>query len=39
VVVDIPEGSADKVAHSIKLGATKAGAAPVADAHAHDAHK
>jgi hypothetical protein len=39
VVVDIPEGNAAKVAHSIKLGATKAGTAPVADAHAHDTHK
>ena len=27
VVVDVPEGSKTKVAHSIKVGATKAGAA------------
>lgn len=34
VVVDIPEGSKTKVAHSIKLGT-----APAAGAHAHDTHK
>jgi hypothetical protein len=34
VVVDIPEGSKTKVAHSIKLGT-----APAAAAHAHDTHK
>ena len=35
VVIDIPEGSTDKVAHSVKIGAAGA-----ADAHAgHDAHK
>ena len=34
VVVDIPEGSKDKIAHSVKIGAA---AAP--DAHAHDGHK
>lgn len=32
VVVDIPEGSKDKIAHSVKIGA----AAPAAQ---HDAHK
>ncbi|HEX4134480.1 MAG TPA: hypothetical protein VHY84_07725 [Bryobacteraceae bacterium] len=31
VVVDIPEGSKDKIAHSVKIGAT-------APAHDHDAH-
>jgi hypothetical protein len=30
VVVDIPEGSKDRIAHSVKIGATAAG---------HDAHK
>jgi hypothetical protein len=34
VVVDIPEGSKTKIAHSIKLGT-----APAAAAHAHDTHK
>jgi len=34
VVVDVPEDSKTKVAHSIKLGA-----APAADSHAHDSHK
>ncbi len=33
VVVDIPEGSKDRVAHSVKVGV----AAPAA--HAHEAHK
>lgn len=36
VVVDVPEETKEKVAHSIKIGA----AAPVAaQAHEHDAHK
>jgi hypothetical protein len=34
VVVDIPEGSKDKVAHSVKVGVAHAAAAP----HTHDAH-
>jgi hypothetical protein len=34
VVVDIPEGSKDKIAHSVKIGAASA-----TDPHAHDAHK
>jgi hypothetical protein len=34
VVVDVPEGSKDKVAHSVKLRISGA-----ADSHAHDAHK
>lgn len=34
VVVDIPEGSKDKIAHSVKIGATAAAAE-----HAHDSHK
>jgi hypothetical protein len=33
VVVDVPEGSKDKIAHSVKIGA--AAAAPTG----HDAHK
>ena len=36
VVVDIPEGSKDKVAHSVKIGSAVAGAP---DHHEHDAHK
>lgn len=32
VVVDIPEGSKDKVAHSVKVGVV------TADQHTHDAH-
>jgi len=35
VVVDIPEGSKDKVAHSVKVGA----ASKVEDHHEHDTHK
>jgi len=35
VVVDIPEGSKDKLAHSVKIGAS----GKTTDAHAHDAHK
>jgi hypothetical protein len=34
VVVDIPEGSKDKIAHSVKIGA-----AGTTDQHAHDVHK
>ena len=34
VVVDIPEGSKDKVAHSVKIGVAKS-----TDSHAHDSHK
>ena len=34
VVVDIPEGSKDKIAHSIKVGVSKA-----TDAHAQESHK
>ena len=34
VVVDVPEGSKDKIAHSVKIGA-----AGHADQHAHDVHK
>jgi hypothetical protein len=34
VVVDIPEGSKDKLAHSVKIGA-----AGTTDPHGHDAHK
>jgi hypothetical protein len=34
VVVDVPEGSKDKIAHSVKIGA-----ASPADQHAHDVHK
>jgi len=34
VVVDIPEGSKDKIAHSVKIGVTKA-----ADSHAEGTHK
>ena len=34
VVVDIAEGSKDKVAHSVKVGVAHAAAVP----HAHDAH-
>lgn len=36
VVVDIPEGSKDKLAHSVKIGVA---AAAAADHHDHDAHK
>ena len=40
VVVDIPEDSKTKVAHSIKIGvAAKQAKAPAADAHDHDGHK
>jgi len=35
VVVDIPEGSKDKIAHSVKIGVTAA----AAEHHDHDAHK
>ena len=35
VVVDIPEGSKDKLAHSVKIGAGN----KTTDAHAHDSHK
>jgi hypothetical protein len=35
VVFDIPEGSKDKIAHSVKMGVT----AKAADPHEHDAHK
>lgn len=35
VVVDIPEGSKDNLAHSVKIGAAVA----AADAHGHDAHE
>lgn len=38
VVVDIPEGSKTKLAHSVKIG-TAAKAATTPDAHDHDAHK
>ena len=34
VVVDIPEGSKDKIAHSVKVGVSKA-----TDAHAQESHK
>jgi hypothetical protein len=34
IVVDVPEGSKDKIAHSVKIGVSKA-----TDSHAHDAHK
>lgn len=34
VVVDIPEGSKDKVAHAVKIGT----AAKATDQHAHDSH-
>lgn len=34
VVVDIPEGSKDNLAHSVKIGA----AAKTVDSHAHDSH-
>jgi hypothetical protein len=34
VVVDIPEGNKDKIAHSVKIGISKA-----ADAHEHELHK
>ena len=33
VVVDVPEGSKDKIAHSVKIGA-----AASSEPHAHDAH-
>ena len=36
VVVDIPEGNKDKLAHSVKIGVATAAAA---DHHDHDAHK
>ena len=39
VVVDIPEGSKDMLAHSVKIGAAAAGAKGATDSHAHDAHK
>jgi hypothetical protein len=35
VIVDIPEGSKDKVAHSVKIGA----ASKTEDHHEHDTHK
>lgn len=38
VVVDIPEGGKDKLAHSVKIGVTAA-AADHHDDHDHDAHK
>jgi len=38
VVVDIPEGSKTKVAHSVKIGTAAKAAAPAA-AHDHDGHK
>jgi len=38
VVVDIPEGSKTKLAHSVKIG-TAAKTAATTDAHDHDAHK
>ena len=34
VVVDIPEGSKDKIAHSVKIGAMS----KAADTHSHDSH-
>ena len=37
VVVDIPEGSKTKLAHSVKIGT--AAKAATSDAHDHDAHK
>jgi len=37
VVVDIPEGSKIKLAHSVKIGT--AAKAATSDAHDHDAHK
>jgi len=40
VVVDIPEGSKTKLAHSVKIGtAAKAGTSATTDAHEHDGHK
>ena len=39
VVVDIPEDSKTKVAHSIKIGAAPAAKAATATATDHDAHK
>jgi hypothetical protein len=48
VVVDVPEGSKDNIAHSVKIGAAASagqpahdvhGAADSAGQHAHDAHK
>jgi hypothetical protein len=39
VVVDVPEGSKDKVAHSVKLGVVEAGGTHDHDSHAHDSHK
>ena len=37
VVIDIPEGSKTKLAHSVKIGT--AAKAATTDAHDHDAHK
>ena len=40
VVVDVPEGSKTKVAHSVKIGtATKQAKTSAAAAHDHDSHK
>jgi len=40
VVVDIPEGSKTKLAHSVKIGAAAKAAAPASTgAHEHDGHK
>ena len=40
VVVDIPEGSKTKVAHSVKIGTTaKAATSTTTAAHEHDSHK
>jgi hypothetical protein len=39
VIVDIPEGSKDRIAHSVKVGVAKAAAGQHADAHqGHEAH-
>jgi hypothetical protein len=39
VVVDIPEGSKDNVAHSVKIGTAPVAGGAAADQHGHDAHK
>jgi hypothetical protein len=39
VVVDIPEGSKDKIAASVKIGGAAVAVGAAADHHEHDAHK
>jgi hypothetical protein len=39
VVVDIPEGNKENLAHAVKIGSATAATTAAHDDHAHDAHK